>query len=283
MAIELIAKIKQKNNGTFPLMDASDVEWSEGESLVEHINSIDAASGGVGELNTTVSALQVKMTTAEQGIATNKSDIATINTKLAEKPEIDDTSASGTAVYSSTKVDSQIAAARQAVKDELLDGVGTEMDTLKEVAAAIKTNKDALAALQTVAGGHVKFDSAQVLTDPQKKQARDNIAAADTASVTALQNTVSGHTQNFTSINGKIQTMEGTITTQGSTLTELGERLTTAESAIDDHGTRLGEVETAAANAGAAASEAQNALDTFKASVGDTSTDFVAAFEAALA
>lgn len=43
MAIELIAKIKQKNNGTFPLMDAVDVEWSEGESLVEHINSIDAA------------------------------------------------------------------------------------------------------------------------------------------------------------------------------------------------------------------------------------------------
>ena len=99
MAIELIAKIKQKNNGTFPLMDAADVEWSDGESLVEHINSIEAA-GGVGELNTKVSALQGKMTTAEQGIATNKSDIATINTKLAKKPEINDTSASGTAVYS---------------------------------------------------------------------------------------------------------------------------------------------------------------------------------------
>ena len=28
MAIELIAKIKQKNNGTFPLMDAADVDWS---------------------------------------------------------------------------------------------------------------------------------------------------------------------------------------------------------------------------------------------------------------
>lgn len=283
MAIELIAKIKQKNNGTFPLMDAADVEWSDGESLVEHINSIGAAAGGVGELNTKVTELQGKVTTAEQGIATNKSDIATINTKLAKKPEINDTTPSNTAVYSSTKVDSQIAAARQAVKDELLDGAGTEMDTLKEVAAAIKENKDALTALQTVAGGHVKFDSAQVLTGPQKEQARDNIAAADTASVTALQSTVSGHTQNFTSINGKIQTMEGTITTQGSTLTDLGERLTTAESAIDDHGTRLGEVETAAANAGTAASEAQNALDTFKASVGDTGTDFVAAFEAALA
>lgn len=283
MAIELIAKIKQKNNGTFPLMDAADVEWSDGESLVEHINSIAAAAGGVGELNTKVTELQGKVTTAEQGIATNKSDIATINTKLAKKPEINDTTPSDTAVYSSTKVDSQIAAARQAVKDELLDGAGTEMDTLKEVAAAIKENKDALTALQTVAGGHVKFDSAQVLTGPQKEQARDNIAAADTASVTALQSTVSGHTQNFTSINGKIQTMEGTITTQGSTLTDLGERLTTAESAIDDHGTRLGEVETAAANAGTAASEAQNALDTFKASVGDTGTDFVAAFEAALA
>lgn len=283
MAIELIAKIKQKNGGNFKLVDAADVEWTTGEGLVEHINSIDTAAGGIGELSSKVTALQGKADTAEKGIASNKADIGTINTKLAKKPEINDTVASGTAVYSSTKVDSQIAAAKQAVKNDLLDGVGTEMDTLKEVAAAIKNNKDALAALQAVSGNHVKFDAAQVLTTQQKKQARDNIAAAAAETVTTLQGTVSGHTQNFTSINQKIQTMEGTLTTNGSTLADLGERLTTAEGTIADHGTRLGKVETAAANAGTAASKAQNDLDTFKAAVGDTTTDFVAAFEAALA
>ncbi|WP_301860455.1 hypothetical protein [uncultured Megasphaera sp.] len=43
--IQLIAKIKQKNNGTFKLMDAADVAWSASEGLVEHINGLTINGG----------------------------------------------------------------------------------------------------------------------------------------------------------------------------------------------------------------------------------------------
>ena len=39
MAIELIDKIKQKNNGTFALVDATDVEFEDGTRLQELLNS----------------------------------------------------------------------------------------------------------------------------------------------------------------------------------------------------------------------------------------------------
>ena len=42
MAIEVISKIKQKNNGDFPLMDAKDVELNDGRSVEEALNDITA-------------------------------------------------------------------------------------------------------------------------------------------------------------------------------------------------------------------------------------------------
>lgn len=42
MAIEVISKIKQKNNGTFPLMDAKDVELNDGRSVEEALQYIEA-------------------------------------------------------------------------------------------------------------------------------------------------------------------------------------------------------------------------------------------------
>lgn len=41
MAIELIAKIKQANNGTFKLMDAQDIELKDGSDLQTFIDNID--------------------------------------------------------------------------------------------------------------------------------------------------------------------------------------------------------------------------------------------------
>ena len=47
MAIELIAKIKQKNNGTFKLVDACDVEMANGQDLETYLSNLDV-SGGEG-------------------------------------------------------------------------------------------------------------------------------------------------------------------------------------------------------------------------------------------
>ena len=52
MAIELIAKIKQKNNGIFKLVDACDVEMKDGQDLQTCIDNLEiGGSGFVLELN----------------------------------------------------------------------------------------------------------------------------------------------------------------------------------------------------------------------------------------
>lgn len=46
MPIELIDKIKQKNNGKFKLMDSEDVQFDEsGISVKEKINQLEASEG----------------------------------------------------------------------------------------------------------------------------------------------------------------------------------------------------------------------------------------------
>ena len=46
MAVEVIAKIKQINNGTFKLLDACDVEMSDGKDLQTTIDNIEVGEGG---------------------------------------------------------------------------------------------------------------------------------------------------------------------------------------------------------------------------------------------
>lgn len=116
-----------------------------------------------------------------QRVAANEGAITNLQSEVAEKVEIDDAQASATKTYSSQKVDSQITAAKQSVKNDLLGGAGEAYDTLKELADALVTNKDAITALQQIAQGHVQFDKAQALNDDQKKQARANIGALSAA------------------------------------------------------------------------------------------------------
>lgn len=114
-------------------------------------------------------------------VAANEGAITNLKSEVAKKVEIDDAQASATKTYSSQKVDSQITAAKQAVKNDLLGGAGEAYDTLKELADALVTNKDAITALQQIAQGHVQFGAAQSLNDEQKKQARANIGALSAA------------------------------------------------------------------------------------------------------
>lgn len=176
---------------------------AEKTTLIGAINELDAAiksnDGDISTINSALTALQTKLNSI-----------------------IDDASASTTKVYSSSKVESQITAAKQAVKNDLLGGAGAAYDTLKELADLIETNKTAIEALQTIAAGHVKYDAAQVLTDEQKAQARTNIGAVAASEI------------DFTEVNNKI-----------------------------------------AANT--------TEISGLKTSLGDLSTDFVAAFEAELA
>lgn len=54
MAIELIDKIKQKNNGAFKLVDAADVDWdgTGTKSVKERIEEMATEAGNVESMTT---------------------------------------------------------------------------------------------------------------------------------------------------------------------------------------------------------------------------------------
>lgn len=201
-------------------------------TLVENISSlatrigteIKATNAKVGDITGLATTAKTSTVAAINEV---KSSVAALEGIVAASTNIDDTNVSGATTYSSQKVVAEIAAAKQAVKDDLLGGAGTAYDTLKELGDLIDTNKEGIDALKALAAGHVKFDGAQSLAEVQKKQARDNIGASDVASVTAAS--------------------------------------------------------TAASNAQAAATKAQGEIDALEAAVGNTGTNFVTAFETALA
>lgn len=110
-----------------------------------------------------------------------------LKTGIDAAVKIDDAKTQVGTTWSSTKINSAINAAISA----LVSGAPEALDTIKEVADAINTNKDAITALQKIAAGHVKFDAAQTLNDTQKQQARENIGAVSAAEVSVC--CVAGH------------------------------------------------------------------------------------------
>ena len=196
--------------------------------------AITTLEGRIGTNETNISTQGGKITTIEGQITTINNDIDAVEQAIedlegivAAQTNIDDANITTTTTYSSSKIESVVTAAKQAVKDDLLNGAGEAVDTLKELADLINVNKDAIEALEEIAAGHVRYDSAQELTDEQKTQARTNIGTVSSADYTALE--------------GRVTTVEGVA--------------------------------------------AQNKSDiaTLTANVGDTTTDYVAMFEAALA
>ena len=123
-------------------------------------NKKESLVGAINEVNAAVKAIDVKSI-------------------------IDDGASDATHAWSAQKVASEILTKTNAVKDALLGGAGDAFDTLKELADLINTNKDAIAALQEIAGKHVRFDE-QELTPEQKTQVLKNI---DGASAEALATT----------------------------------------------------------------------------------------------
>lgn len=216
-------------------------------------------------------------------------DVKTLQTTVQGLPQINDTTASATSLYSSSKVDSQITAAKQAVKNDLLGGAGEAFDTLKELADLIANNQDAIEAINTLAAGHVKFDGAQSLTVEQQQQARTNIGALGSADITAVTNTANTAKSTADSALAKANSNETAIgslnTTVGGHTTKIGTLETDVSNLQAKDGTQdtaITKAQTDATNAGSAASKANNDLTTLKTALGDLTTDYVAAFNIAL-
>lgn len=165
------------------LGDTTQLNTDNAESLVKAINSLKT---NFDNAMLAINANSADIDAAEAAITALQERLNTI---------INDTTASTTTVYSSSKVDSEITKAKQEVKNDLLGGAGTAYDTLNELAELIESNQDAITALQNLAAGHVKYDGAQELTDAQKKQARDNINAVsqDEIDFSAIEATIASN------------------------------------------------------------------------------------------
>ena len=98
---------------------------------------------------------------------------------------IDDAAGDGaTAVtWSADKIHDTIEADKLAVKNELTDGAGAALDTLAELAAALNNDPNFAATIAGEIANRVRFDAAQVLTEPQQAQARSNIGAQSAAAI----------------------------------------------------------------------------------------------------
>lgn len=187
-----------------------------------------------------------------------KAGLTAVEGKLGA--QIDDSSSGTDKTWSASKINQAITAAVNA----LINGAPDTLDTIKEVADAITANKDAIAAIQAVAAGHVKYDGAQSLTSEQKTQARTNIDAAGTADVDAVKTTIGTlsnlGTNDKASIVGAINEVKGVADQAKSTADTASSTATAAQ-------TKANQVETA--------------LNTLTTNVGNTQADFVAVYEAA--
>lgn len=113
----------------------------------------------------------------------NKSNlVAAINEVLAAisgAAGINDGATGAGSTWSSTKIVTEITAARNAI----INGSGAALDTLLELSAAIANDPNFAASMATSLANRVRVDAVQVFTDPQKAQALANIGAVASADV----------------------------------------------------------------------------------------------------
>lgn len=270
-------------------------------SLVDALNEVNAAlaalNGTVGTNGSDIAQLKLDVDAVEAALEA-------LEGVVEAQTNIDDSKVGTTTTYSSSKVMSEIAAAKQEVKNDLLDGAGEAYDTLKELGAAIEANKGLIEAFEAVAAGHVKFDGAQSLTDDQKAQARTNIGAVAVADHDALAGRVTTAEGKVTTLEGKMTAVEGKAaanegaiaaldtrvgaveTLAGANQTAvngLTERMTAVEGKASGNETAIGALSGRVTTVEGKASDNAAAIAALAEAVGDTTADYKAAFEAALA
>ena len=88
---------------------------------------------------------------------------------------ISDSTSSTTQVWSSSKIASEI----QAAKNALTNGATAALDTLAELASALGNDANFASTVTTALGYRLRYDAAQTLTAAQKTQACANIGVGE--------------------------------------------------------------------------------------------------------
>ena len=125
-------------------------------------------------------------TTAKSNLVAAINELKSITDGLAGGgAAINDAAGDGdtTVTWSADKIFDSIAAAKAALKNELLDGAGAALDTLNELADALNNDPNFAATIATEIANRVRYDAAQALSAPEQVQARTNIGAQAAADV----------------------------------------------------------------------------------------------------
>lgn len=130
-------------------------------------------------LNGNAADLSALTTTAKTNLVVALNELKASITAIGTPATINDAAANTTQTYSSSKIDSQITAALNA----LTTGAPTAMNTLDELAAALGDDANFATTITTALGNRLRIDAAQSLTAPQQAQARTNIGAQEAAPI----------------------------------------------------------------------------------------------------
>ena len=146
------------------------------QAIGADIKALKIDQGALTDLDTTTKTSLVAAVNELKGIVDGLSGSSAV---------INDGAGDGdtTVTWSANKIFDTIAAASAALKDELTDGAGAALDTLKELADALGNDPSFSATIAAEIANRVRYDAAQALSAPQQAQARNNIGAQAAAAV----------------------------------------------------------------------------------------------------
>ena len=146
------------------------------QAMGADVKALLAAQGSLSALTTTAKASLVA--------AVNELKTA-VDAAAGGGVSIDDGAGDGATgvTWSADKIFDAIEAAKTAVKNDLTAGAAAALDTLSELAAALNNDPAFAATIAAEIANRVRFDAAQVLTEPQQAQARSNIGAQSAAAI----------------------------------------------------------------------------------------------------
>ena len=146
-----------------------------------------AVGADIKALNLNQGAMATLTTAAKANLVAAINELKTAIDALsgAGGAPINDSAGNGdtTATWSADKIFDSIELAKQAVKDDLVNGSAAALDTLAELAAALNNDPAFAATIAAEIANRVRFDAAQVLDATQQTQARSNIGAQAAAAI----------------------------------------------------------------------------------------------------
>ena len=133
------------------------------------IKALKAADGDLSSLTTTAKGSLVAALNELKGLIGAASGV-TIN---------DASTSSTTETWSASKSTAAISTAINAAIDSLVNGAGTALNQLNELAAALGNDPSFATTIATALGMRLRFDAVQTLTTPQQQQGCANLGVGD--------------------------------------------------------------------------------------------------------